>query len=64
MLPDRLSRAETLPMGVEFEAFSARWTGPEVIRNRFNPLEAPSFRSPTLRHGIRPRKHGTPLRNG
>jgi trehalose 6-phosphate synthase/phosphatase len=33
-LPDRLSRAETFPMGVEFEAFSARWTEPEVTRKR------------------------------
>ena len=34
MLPDRLSRVETFPMGVEFEAFSARGAEPEVTRKR------------------------------
>ena len=30
MLPDRSSRADTFPMGVEFEAFSARGTEPAI----------------------------------
>ena len=30
MLPDRLSRADTFPMGIAFEAFSARGAEPEV----------------------------------
>jgi trehalose 6-phosphate synthase/phosphatase len=34
MLPDRLSRAETFPMGVEFETFSARGAEPEVTGKR------------------------------
>ena len=34
MLPDRLSRADTFPMGIEFEAFSARGAEPEVTRKR------------------------------
>ena len=34
VLPDRLSRVETFPMGVEFEAFSARGAEPEVTRKR------------------------------
>ena len=34
MLPDRLSRADTFPMGIEFEAFSARGAEPEVIGTR------------------------------
>jgi trehalose 6-phosphate synthase/phosphatase len=34
MLPDRLSRAETFPMGIEFEAFSARGAEPEVTGKR------------------------------
>jgi trehalose 6-phosphate synthase/phosphatase len=34
MLPDRLSRADTFPMGIEFEAFSARGIEPEFIGTR------------------------------
>ena len=34
MLPDRLSRADTFPMGIEFEAFSARSDEPEVVGKR------------------------------
>ena len=34
MLPDRLSRAETFPMGIAFEAFSARGAEPEVSAAR------------------------------
>jgi trehalose 6-phosphate synthase/phosphatase len=34
MLPDRLSRADTFPMGIEFDAFSARGAEPEVIGRR------------------------------
>ncbi|MCA1685400.1 MAG: trehalose-6-phosphate synthase, partial [Planctomycetia bacterium] len=34
MLPDRLSRADTFPMGIEFEAFSARGAEPETLARR------------------------------
>ena len=34
MLPDRLSRADTFPMGIEFEAFSARSDESEVVGKR------------------------------
>ncbi|MCA1685747.1 MAG: bifunctional alpha,alpha-trehalose-phosphate synthase (UDP-forming)/trehalose-phosphatase, partial [Planctomycetia bacterium] len=32
MLPDRLSRVDTFPMGIEFEAFSASGAGPEAAK--------------------------------
>jgi trehalose 6-phosphate synthase/phosphatase len=34
MLPDRMSRADTFPMGIEFDAFSGRGAEPEVIGRR------------------------------
>jgi len=34
MLPNRLSRADTFPMGIEFEAFSARSDEPGVVGKR------------------------------
>ena len=34
MLPDRLSRVATFPMGIDFEAFSARGAEPEVTGKR------------------------------
>ena len=39
MLPDRSSRPDTFPMGVEFEAFSARGTEPEAVRARDAPRD-------------------------